>query len=68
MLQIGYNEAQSEEPMPKKTERPQQRARLTDTGKLYAQAYASRLQKQVAAELESPRRAQRPAKKNATKA
>ena len=52
--------------MPKKTEQTQKRARATDTGKLYAQAYASRLQKQVAAELESPRRAQRPAKKNAS--
>jgi len=51
--------------MAKKTERPQERARATDTGKLYAQAYASRLQKQVAAELESPRRGQRPAKKSA---
>jgi len=51
--------------MAKKTERPQERARATDTGKLYAQAYASRLQKQVAAELESSRRGQRPAKKSA---
>jgi hypothetical protein len=51
--------------MPKKTTRPQERARTTDTGKLYAQAYASRLEKQVAAELESPRRVQRAAKKNA---
>ena len=51
--------------MPKKTEQTQKRARATDTGKLYAQAYASRLQKQVAAELEGPRRAQRPAKKSA---
>jgi hypothetical protein len=50
--------------MAKKTERPQARGRTTDTGKLYAQAYASRLEKQVAAELESPRRTQRPAKKN----
>jgi len=50
--------------MAKKTVRPQERTRATDTGKLYAQAYASRLQKQVAAELESPRRAQRPAKKS----
>jgi hypothetical protein len=63
---IGYHEAHWEEPMPKKTERPQKRVQATDTGKLYAQAYASRLEKQVAAELESPRRAQRPAKKNAT--
>jgi hypothetical protein len=63
---IGYHEAHWEEPMPKKTERPQKRAQATDTGKLYAQAYASRLEKQVAAELESPRRALRPAKKNAT--
>jgi len=52
--------------MPKKTERPRERARTADTGKLYAQAYASRLEKQVAAELESPRRAQRPTKKSAT--
>jgi hypothetical protein len=51
--------------MPKKTVRPRAQARTTDTAKLYAQAYASRLEKQVAAELESPRRVQRPAKKNA---
>jgi hypothetical protein len=54
--------------MPKKTERSPVQARRTDTAKLYAQAYASRLKKQVAAELESPRRAQRPARKSATSA
>ena len=49
--------------MPKKTERRQGNARTIDTSKLYAQAYASRLKKQVAAELESPRRAGRPARR-----
>jgi hypothetical protein len=51
--------------MPKKTERPQEKAHTIDTAKLYAQAYALRLKRQVAAELESPRRAQRPAKGSA---
>jgi hypothetical protein len=51
--------------MPKKTERPQEKARPINTAKLYAQAYASRLERQVAAELEGPRRAQRPAKSSA---
>ena len=51
--------------MPKKTERRRDKAQTIDTAKLYAQAYALRLKRQVAAELESPRRAQRPAKGSA---
>ena len=51
--------------MPKKTARRQEQEGTLDVAKLYAQAYASRLEKQVAAELESPRRGQRPTKKGA---
>jgi hypothetical protein len=50
--------------MPRKSEGVKQTARSSDTSRLYADAHASRLAKQVATELEGRRRAQHPNQRN----